>query len=342
MAATSSLLDSQSFPWLRDEPAPSEPQSFERVAFSFEYPVHFTNGVFSWENLTLVRAIARRDPRRRHEVTVVVDPGVASAHLLDDIGRYVEFHHERIQLGGTIIFHEEDLVVHPQSFVVAVGGGALQDAVARVAASVRGSRVIRVPTTVTAQAMAHVPGPYALPFAVINDFEFLETLSPRDTHAGTAEPLRLALAHDASLFGWLRLHAPALAACEPNAVREMIRRTARVHHADPFDPPIALGEWTAQHLGDRDLRYGEAIALGSALDVVYSAAAGVLDTDALDPIVSTMQGLGLPTYHPALSDLPFHTMRRVSILERVGCASETSEIDPQLMHRAIDWLRHRG
>ncbi len=86
-----------------------------------------------------------------------------------------------------------------QSVVVCVGGGALQDAVGFAAAVThRGVRLIRVPTTVLAQADCGVGvknginalgkknfiGTFAPPFAVLNDLRFLETLSRRDTIAG--------------------------------------------------------------------------------------------------------------------------------------------------------------
>lgn len=333
MAASTSYLDAGAFPWLHEEPPPSS----ERVAFSVEYPVHFTSGVFSWENLTLVRAMARRDARR-HDTLVIVDPGVATEHLVDDIRRYAAFHHERIRLSDLQITAQPRL--DPHAFVIVVGGGSLQERVS--AARARGSRVIRIPTTVTSQSTAHYPGRFALPFAVINDFDFLETLPMRDTRAGMAEAVRVALATDASLFGWLRLHAPALAACEQATLRELIRRVTRVHLADPFDPPIGLGEWAAQRLETAvDLRYGEAVAIGCALDAVHSAACGVLDTDSLESIVGTIQALALPTFHPALDAISLD-LRRASLLERVGSTIETHDVDPQLLLRAIDWLRHRG
>lgn len=48
MAAIPSVLDPSSLPWRADEPA--QPSS-QRVALSFEYPVHFTTDVFSWSRI---------------------------------------------------------------------------------------------------------------------------------------------------------------------------------------------------------------------------------------------------------------------------------------------------
>jgi 3-dehydroquinate synthase len=384
MAATTLLSEeSQSFPWLRDE-APPESGTPHRVALSFEYPVHFTTDVFSWENLTLVRAIARRDSQRRHRMLVVVERAVVDAHpcLLDDVIRYGEFHRERLVCSEPFIleggeraksvttvdelhgsFHDRGL--DGESFVVIVGGGALQDVVGYAAATAeRGPRVIRIPTTLLSQSTApiavrsgfHAFRCFAPPAAVIDDFDFLRTLPSRETVAGLSEAMRIALSEDASLFGFLRLHASSLRMCEQGDVRELLRRVVG-HHlhrgADPFNARLGLGRWAAHQLElltDHELRYGEAMSIGLALDAVHSAACGAIDTDALEPIIGTLQALGLPTYHSAL-ELEEHGRRVVLeglgrephiVLDRIGHSREAHEVDDDLMLRAIDWLRHRS
>ena len=80
------------------------------------------------------------------------------------------------------------------SFVIAIGGGAVLDAVGLAAAVThRGVRLIRVPTTVLAQDNSGVGvkngvnlqwrenfvGTFAPPFAVLNDLDLLEAARPR-------------------------------------------------------------------------------------------------------------------------------------------------------------------
>ena len=220
------------------------------------------------------------------------------------------------------------LRVDRQSHVVVVGGGALLDMAGYVAGIVhRGVRVTRVPTTVLAQGDSGVGvkngvnafgkknflGTFAPPFAVLNDRRFLETLGRRDTAAGMAEAVKVSLIRDAEFFDWLCAHAGALAACEPEPLQHLVRRAAQLHidhiatSGDPFEMgsarPLDFGHWAAHKLeslsGNR-LRHGEAVAIGVALDSVYSVRTGLLAPSALEPILSLLERLGLRLWDPAL------------------------------------------
>ena len=91
------------------------------------------------------------------------------------------------------------------SFVIAIGGGAVLDAVGLVAAtSHRGIRHIRVPTTVLSQNDSGVGvkngvnlkgsknfiGTFAPPFAVLNDLDFLADLPARERRPAWRRPSR--------------------------------------------------------------------------------------------------------------------------------------------------------
>ena len=92
--------------------------------------------------------------------------------------------------------------------MVAIGGGAVLDAVGYAAATAhRGVRLIRVPTTVLSQDDSAVGvknginafgkknfvGSFAPPHAVLNDFDLLRTLQDRDWRAGISEAVKVAL-----------------------------------------------------------------------------------------------------------------------------------------------------
>src|SRR5881296_892986 len=210
----------------------------QKFSVAYDYPVYFTTDVFASHNTDLLQAIARKEPDRRHRLFVIVERALCDARttLLADIGAYVEHHRERLQLvaaplivdGGEGAKNDDGLVsdlqerlhglsLDRQSFVVIVGGGALLDAAGYAAASVhRGLRVVRIPTTVLAQADSGVGkknflGTFAPPFAVLNDAGFLRALPRREAVAGMAEAVKVALIRDAAFFGWLQRHAARLA-----------------------------------------------------------------------------------------------------------------------------------
>ena len=145
----------------------------QRIQVGFTYPVHFTRGLFEVGNEVLVSALSRREPGRQHRAVVLIDDGVAAAwpDLTGQVTRYFETHSDRVRLlaapiilpGGEAAknsMHVAERTLHctngtgidRQSFVLAIGGGALLDAAGLGAAiSHRGIRLIRIPTTVLAQ-----------------------------------------------------------------------------------------------------------------------------------------------------------------------------------------------
>ena len=273
-----------------------------------------------------------------------------------------------------------------QSMVVIVGGGALLDAAGYAAATVhRGVRAVRVPTTVLAQndsgvgvkngvnafAKKNFFGAFAPPFAVLNDRRFLETLGTRDRIAGMAEAVKVALIRDGAFFAWLEEQADALATCEPSAVAELIQRCAQLHlehiatSGDPFEfgsaRPLDFGHWAAHKLesltGNR-LRHGEAVAIGMALDTVYSVDAGFLSNAAVPRVLDLLEKIGLRLWDDAL-DLRGPDGRRlvleglaefqehlggeltVTLLKEIGRGFEVHEVREDLVLQGIDWLRRR-
>ena len=183
------------------------------------------------------------------------------------------------------------------SYVVAIGGGSVLDLVGYAAAiSHRGIRHIRIPTTVLSQNDSGVGvkngvnyrgkknflGTFVPPVAVFNDSQFLNTLDDRDWRSGIAEAVKVALIKDAAFYAWIEAHAEALAARDQSAMDYLIHRCAEMHLAhisggDPFEMgssrPLDFGHWSAhklEQLTDFELRHGEAVAIGIALDSLYS------------------------------------------------------------------------
>ncbi|MCS6779137.1 MAG: 3-dehydroquinate synthase [Geminicoccaceae bacterium] len=321
----------------------------QRFSVAYEYPVVFTRGLFRPDNPALASTIARLEPDRRHRCLVFLDDGLLQVRpgLADEIRAYAAHHRARIELvappltvpGGEKIkndlFHIEwmmglvyDHRLDRHSFIVAVGGGAVLDAVGLVAAtSHRGIRLVRVPTTVLAQNDSGVGvknavnlrgsknfvGTFAPPFAVLNDLDFVDLLPPREKIAGMAEAVKVALIRDRAFFEWLERNTNALAAFEPAAMAWMIRRCAELHMrqialgGDPFETgsarPLDFGHWAAHKLESltrHHLRHGEAVAIGIALDTRYSVLAGLLPAGSDERVCALLELLGFRLWNPAL------------------------------------------
>ncbi|GIT06085.1 MAG: hypothetical protein CM1200mP29_14960 [Verrucomicrobiota bacterium] len=84
-------------------------------------------------------------------------------------------------------------------------------------------------------------GAFAPPYAVINDFDLLSTLSDRDKRNGYIEAVKVALIRDGEFFEWIETNAKALADFSPEPMRQLIHRCAELHinhiatSGDPFE-----------------------------------------------------------------------------------------------------------
>lgn len=216
------------------------------------------------------------------------------------------------------------------SYVLAIGGGAVVDMVGYAAAtSHRGVRLIRIPTTVLAQNDSGVGvknginafgkknflGTFAPPVAVLNDFDFLTTLGDRDWRSGIAEAIKVALIKDKSFFEFIRDNAVALANRDADAMEQLIHRCCELHlhhianYGDPFEMgssrPLDFGHWSAhklEYLTNYDLRHGEAVAIGMALDCTFSYLTGLLSKSDWQQVITTLKQLGFELYVPEMSN----------------------------------------
>ena len=264
------------------------------------------------------------------------------------------------------------------SYIVAVGGGALLDLAGYAAATAhRGVRLVRVPTTVLSQNDSAVGvkngvnafgkknflGTFAPPHSVFNDLNFLNTLEQRDWVGGLSEAAKVALLKDAAFFGFLEQNAPKLKDRDEEAMAYAVRRCAELHlehiatAGDPFEfgssRPLDFGHWSAhklEALTNYTLRHGEAVAVGIALDSVYSHLAGLLSETDLRRILGFFGELGLESYVTELEDPAViaglgefreHLGGQLTImlLESVGHGKEVHEMDEALVKRAVGALR---
>ncbi len=267
------------------------------------------------------------------------------------------------------------------SYVIGVGGGAVLDVVGFAAGIAhRGVRHIRIPTTVLSQNDSGVGvkngvnffgkknfiGSFTPPVAVINDITFLRTLDDRDWRSGIAEAIKVALIKDEAFFMWLEANASSLAQRDNMVMQELIYRCAELHMehisgGDPFEKgssrPLDFGHWAAhklEQLTNYDLRHGEAVAIGIALDVVYSKQKGMLSASEADRVISLIRQIGFSLFHEqllakvdgqwvilkGLDEFREHLggQLTVMLLEKIGRGVNVHEMDAHLVQSSIQEL----
>lgn len=262
-----------------------------------------------------------------------------------------------------------------RSYVVVIGGGAVLDAVGFAAAIAhRGLRLVRLPTTTLGQADSGVGvknavnlfgkknwlGTFAVPWAVINDTALLASLPDRDFIGGFSEAVKVSLLKDPAMFDTLCRTASAIRQRDVAAALPMIRASAEWHRrhitrgGDPFESrearPLDFGHWSAHRLEamtEFRLRHGEAVAIGVALDTVYSSMALGLPPAEADRVLGCLADLGFSLADPALRDgkslfagleeFRQHLGGRLTLtmLRGVGDPIDVHEVDERLMRAAI-------
>ncbi len=325
------------------------------VLLTLAHRVRFTRGALDVANPALREVFASDTGIIMRRAIVFIDEGVdrtSNGTLIAKITQYFAAHAAHmprlvdlvIVPGGEVAKHDMrvvdrvvELVEHHRicrkSFVIAVGGGAMLDAVGFGAAIAhRGVRLVRIPTTVLAQDDAamgvkngvnrfgkkNFVGSFAVPFAVLCDEEFLATLPLAVYRAGFSEAVKIALLKDAALFAALERDAEVIAAhnaASATAARHVIRRSADLHLAhiiengDPFETsearPLDFGHWAAhrlESLSDHAISHGDAVALGLLLDCRYANLKGWLSDELHARIRSCIARLGLPTRHPLFAN----------------------------------------
>ena len=375
------------------------------IQAGWQLRVFFSENVFAPDNLVLRDALADSGPRK---ALVILEDSLAQAlpKLEPQIEKYFAAHASQIRLvrpplfacGGeraknsTVLVNEIYSQLHRHhidrhSYLIAVGGGALLDVAGFAAATAhRGIRHVRIPTTTLSQADSGVGvknglnalgqknfiGTFAPPFAVINDFQLLATLAPRDKRSGYVEAVKVACIRDAAFFEELERDAAQLAAFAPDPMKRLIRRCAELHlehiatGGDPFESgsarPLDFGHWSAhklEQLSHFTISHGEAVAIGIALDVIYSRNIGLLDAASATRILSLLEKLGFALFtgellnannseHPAIlsgiEEFREHLGGELSVtlLSAIGRSVEVHEMDSGHITAAIHELRERA
>jgi 3-dehydroquinate synthase len=278
-----------------------------------------------------------------------------------------------------LLSHINDANLDRRSYMVAIGGGAMLDAAGCAAAVAhRGIRLVRLPTTTLAQADSGVGvknainyfdkknwvGTFAVPWAVINDTGLLSSLSDRDFQSGFSEAVKVSLLKDRNEFDWLCGHAAEIGNRDVAGAKRAIHQSCTLHlrhiteGGDPFEMlearPLDFGHWSAHRLeplSDYSIRHGEAVAIGVAIDCIYSSMMFGFPESDMIRVCECLSELGMPLWHECLhpidrlmqglEEFRQHLGGRLTItmLREVGDPINVHHIDEATMRSAIAKLR---
>ena len=267
------------------------------------------------------------------------------------------------------------------SYIAAIGGGSVLDLVGYAAAvSHRGIRHIRIPTTVLSQNDSGIGvknginyfgkknflGTFAPPVAVFNDQEYLKTLTERHWRSGISEAVKVALIKDPEFFYWIEKSAGSLVERDMETMNYLIRRCAELHMQhiagkDPFESgssrPLDFGHWSAhklEQLSNFEILHGEAVAMGMALDTVYSNLSGNLSDAESRRILDLLIKLGFELSHPIMQISASNTAilsgleefrehlggeLTIMLLNGIGEGLEVHQIDNEILIKASGYLK---
>jgi len=380
-------------------PVAPPPDAGGPVELSFVHRIHFDRDVLRPDHGLLAELIA---PAREHgpvRVLPVVDAGVAEAwpDLAGRLDVWAGGNADTVVLAGepavvpggepakqgwgvfeTVARAIDGRGICRRSFVLAIGGGAVLDAVGFAASSVhRGVRLLRMPSTTLGQGDAGIGvknginafgkknalGAFAVPWAVVNDLDLLGTLDHRTWRAGFSESVKVGLLFGEPWWSSIAGRAEAIGRRDAGAAEAVLRETCSLHvrhiveGGDPFETerarPLDFGHWSAHQLealSGFTIPHGEAVAIGIAIDLRYAVELGRLDPDVAEDAIDVLRRMGFRLGHPLLADpdrlldglevFREHLGGRltVTLIEAIGERAEVHAIDRTAMTRAIRTL----
>jgi len=378
------------------------------IPITFQHRVAFTHGAFDAMNHTLRDLVADAcELGGPSKVLVLLDEGVAESNsgLENQISSYFAKHSDTLNLVGpplklpggepcknnwslvekiwqAIEFHK----ICRHSYIVAIGGGAFLDLTGFGASTAhRGIRLIRMPTTTLSQGDGGVGvkngvnffnkknwvGNFAVPFAIINDLDFVSSLPPRACRDGIIEAIKVALIRDRDFYAFILENAASLGRLEKHPLEMTIRRSAENHvdhiatSGDPFEygsaRPLDFGHWIAhklEQISNFQVSHGEAVAVGMAVDILYSVEIGLLDKATAEEILNLIETVGFslwsafleekeggrPVVLAGLEEFREHLGGKLTItlVPKIGDKVEVNEMDETAILRAMTILQKRA
>jgi len=259
--------------------------------------------------------------------------------------------------------------------LIALGGGVVGDMTGFAAACYqRGVDFIQIPTTLLSMVDSSVGGKTGVnhplgknmigafyqPLCVLADTSLLATLPSRELSAGIAEVIKYGLISDYDFFVWLENNIDLLLAGDMTTLAYAVKRScenkadvvAQDEREGGLRAILNLGHTfghaieTAQGYGN--WLHGEAVAAGMVMAADLSWRRGAISEAELSRIVQLLQRANLPVKAPAdMTPVQFMELMgvdkkvldgrlRLVLLESMGKATITSDIDTLMLQRTFD------
>lgn len=207
-----------------------------------------------------------------------------------------------------------------RGLLVCFGGGVVSDLGGFVASAyMRGVRYANCATSLLAQVDACVGGKVAVntdkaknlvgafwhPVHVAADTSLHARLSHRDYRSGLAEAIKVGIIADPALFARFETDRARLAARDPQALAEIVRRAAEVKmeliSRDPYERDLrrplnfghTIGHAVETEFGYRKIRHGEAVGIGMGVATAIARRRGTVDAATADRIFAVLAAYDL-------------------------------------------------
>ena len=213
--------------------------------------------------------------------------------------------------------------VDRECLLIALGGGVIGDLVGFAASvTLRGIKVVQVPTTLLSQVDSSVGGKTGInvrqgknlvgsfyqPSLVVIDTQVLQTLPKRQILAGYAEVVKYGVIRDNLFFDWLEINGQRVLEGDQQAQQFAIYNSCRIKaeivEADEKEQNVRailnFGH-TFGHALEAEARYdgnvlhGEAVSIGMVMAIELSKSLGHLSGQDAVRVVEHIRKIGLPS-----------------------------------------------
>ena len=240
----------------------------------YEYKIYFTCNIFDKNNKILKKLFSKEENKK---ALIFIDKNVTKKNkkLEKNISKYFFDIKKNIDLvtkpilitGGEKVKNHQIILnyiykivekykICRHSYIIVIGGGAMLDLISFAAStSHRGIKIIRIPTTVLSQNDSGVGvknginllnkknfiGNFQIPYTVINDYKFLDTLDLKIWKSGISEAIKVSLIKDKVFFELIENNIKKINERDNKITREIIYKCAKLHAdhiskgGDPFE-----------------------------------------------------------------------------------------------------------